>query len=156
MLLNLRLHRAIEPDDVSYVQLSADGYPQGVHWERNIKNRGRERSEKDAFIVHFNCTVGWSNIDEMHANGLENFDYHQRKVWNMLRHDMWKGDIPEGMSKPDEIVEMGPGPLTEAYRAEKRANRGRRGRRGEGRRARKKREAQEKAEAEANAKKSAE
>ena len=67
MLLNLRLHRAIEPDDVSYVQLSADGYPQGVHWERNIKNRGRERAENDAFIVHFNCTVGWSNIDEMHA-----------------------------------------------------------------------------------------
>ena len=104
MLLNLRLHRAIEPDDISYVQLSADGYPQGVHWERNIKNRGRERSENDAFIVHFNCTVGWSNIDEMHANGLENFDYHQRKVWNMLRHDMWLGDIPEGMSKPDEIL----------------------------------------------------
>lgn len=140
MLLNLRLHRAIEPDDVSYVQLSADGYPQGVHWERNIKNRGRERAENDAFIVHFNCTVGWSNIDEMHANGLENFDYHQRKVWNMLRHDMWLGDIPEGMSKPDEIVEMGPGPLTEAYRAEKRANRGRRKPRGEGRRARKERE----------------
>ena len=67
MLLNLRLHRAIETDDINYVQLSANGYPQGVHWERNIKNRGRERAEQDAFIVHFNCTVGWSNIDEMHA-----------------------------------------------------------------------------------------
>jgi hypothetical protein len=43
------------------------------------------------------------------------------------------------MSKPDKIVEMGPGPLTEAYRAEKRANRGRRKPRGEGRRARKER-----------------
>ena len=28
MLLNLRLHRAIEPDDINYVQLSANGYPQ--------------------------------------------------------------------------------------------------------------------------------
>ena len=137
MLLNLRLHRAIEPDDINYVQLSANGYPQGVHWERNIKNRGRERAEQDAFIVHFNCTVGWSNIDEMTANGLQNFDYHQRKVWNMLRHDMWKGDVPEGMVVPDEIIEMKPGPLTEAYRAEKRARRGRRKPRGEGRRKRK-------------------
>jgi len=137
MLLNLRLHRAIEPDDINYVQLSANGYPQGVHWERNIKNRGRERAEQDAFIVHFNCTVGWSNIDEMHANGLQNFDYHQRKIWNMLRHDMWKGEVPEGMIKPEEIVEMKPGPLTEAYRAEKRARRGRRKPRGEGRRKRK-------------------
>jgi hypothetical protein len=137
MLLNLRLHRAIEPDDINYVQLSANGYPQGVHWERNIKNRGRERAEQDAFIVHFNCTVGWSNIDEMTANGLHNFDYHQRKVWNMLRHDMWKGDIPEGMIVPEEIVEMKPGPLTEAYRAEKKARRGRRKPRGEGRRKRK-------------------
>lgn len=137
MLLNLRLHRAIEPDDINYVQLSANGYPQGVHWERNIKNRGRERAEQDAFIVHFNCTVGWSNIDEMTANGLQNFDYHQRKVWNMLRHDMWKGDVPEGMIVPKEIVEMKPGPLTEAYRAEKRARRGRRKPRGEGRRKRK-------------------
>ena len=138
MLLNLRLHRAIEPDDINYVQLSANGYPQGVHWERNIKNRGRERAEQDAFIVHFNCTVGWSNIDEMTANGLHNFDYHQRKVWNMLRHDMWKGDVPEGMVVPDEIVEMKPGPLTEAFRAEKRARRGRRKPRGEGRRKRNK------------------
>jgi hypothetical protein len=129
MLLNLRLHRAIEPDDINYVQLSANGYPQGVHWERNIKNRGRERAEEDAFIVHFNCTVGWSNIDEMTANGLHNFDYHQRKVWNMLRHGMWKGDVPEGMIVPKKIVEMKPGPLTEAYRAEKRARRGRRKRR---------------------------
>lgn len=137
MLLNLRLHRAIEPDDINYVQLSANGYPQGVHWERNIKNRGRERAEQDAFIVHFNCTVGWSNIDEMTANGLHNFDYHQRKVWNMLRHDMWKGDVPEGMIVPEEIVEMKPGPLTEAYRAEKKARRGRRKPRGEGRRKRK-------------------
>ena len=137
MLLNLRLHRAIEPDDINYVQLSANGYPQGVHWERNIKNRGRERAEEDAFIVHFNCTVGWSNIDEMTANGLHKFDYHQRKVWNMLRHDMWKGDVPEGMVVPDEIVEMKPGPLTEAFRAEKRARRGRRKPRGEGRRKRK-------------------
>ena len=137
MLLNLRLHRAIEPDDINYIQLSANGYPQGVHWERNIKNRGRERAEQDAFIVHFNCTVGWSNIDEMTANGLQDFDYHQRKVWNMLRHDMWKGDVPEGMVKPDEIIEMKPGPLTEAYRAEKRARRGRRKPRGEGRRKRK-------------------
>tara|TARA_B100001093_G_scaffold195390_1_gene187849 strand:+ start:4435 stop:5397 length:963 start_codon:yes stop_codon:yes gene_type:complete len=137
MLLNLRLHRAIEPDDINYVQLSANGYPQGVHWERNIKNRGRERAEQDAFIVHFNCTVGWSNIDEMTANGLQDFDYHQRKVWNMLRHDMWKGDVPEGMVVPDEIVEMKPGPLTEAYRAEKKARRGRRKPRGEGRRKRK-------------------
>ena len=137
MLLNLRLHRAIEPDDINYIQLSANGYPQGVHWERNIKNRGRERAEEDAFIVHFNCTVGWSNIDEMHANGLQNFDYHQRKIWNMLRHDMWKGEVPEGMVKPEEIVEMKPGPLTEAYRAEKRARRGRRKPRGEGRRKRK-------------------
>jgi len=126
MLLNLRLHRAIEPDDINYVQLSANGYPQGVHWERNIKNRGRERAEQDAFIVHFNCTVGWSNIDEMTANGLHNFDYHQRKVWNMLRHDMWKGDVPEGMIVPKEIVEMKPGPLTKAFRAEKRSRRGRR------------------------------
>jgi hypothetical protein len=126
MLLNLRLHRAIEPDDINYVQLSANGYPQGVHWERNIKNRGRERAEQDAFIVHFNCTVGWSNIDEMTANGLHNFDYHQRKVWNMLRHDMWQGDVPEGMVIPEEIVEMKPGPLTEAFRAEKRSRRGRR------------------------------
>jgi len=138
MLLNLRLHRAIEPDDINYVQLSANGYPQGVHWERNIKNRGRERAEQDAFIVHFNCTVGWSNIDEMTANGLHNFDYHQRKVWNMLRHDMWKGDVPEGMIVPEEIVEMKPGPLTEAYRAEKKARRGRRKPRGEGRRKRNK------------------
>ena len=138
MLLNLRLHRAIEPDDINYVQLSANGYPQGVHWERNIKNRGRERAERDAFIVHFNCTVGWSNIDEMHANGLQNFDYHQRKIWNMLRHDMWKGDVPEGMTVPNEIVEMKPGPLTEAFRAEKRARRGRRKPRGEGRRKRNK------------------
>jgi len=137
MLLNLRLHRAIEPDDINYAQLSANGYPQGVHWERNIKNRGRERAEEDAFIVHFNCTVGWSNIDEMTANGLQDFDYHQRKVWNMLRHDMWQGDVPEGMVVPDEIVEMKPGPLTEAYRAEKRARRGRRRPRGEGRRKRK-------------------
>lgn len=137
MLLNLRLHRAIKPDDINYVQLSANGYPQGVHWERNIKNRGRERAEQDAFIVHFNCTVGWSNIDEMHANGLQNFDYHQRKIWNMLRHDMWKGEVPEGMVKPEEIVEMKPGPLTEAYRAEKKARRGRRKPRGEGRRKRK-------------------
>ena len=137
MLLNLRLHRAIEPDDINYVQLSANGYPQGVHWERNIKNRGRERAEQDAFIVHFNCTVGWSNIDEMTANGLHNFDYHQRKVWNMLRHDMWKGDVPEGMIVPEEIVEMKPGHLTEAYRAEKKARRGRRKPRGEGRRKRK-------------------
>lgn len=138
MLLNLRLHRAIEPDDINYVQLSANGYPQGVHWERNIKNRGRERAEEDAFIVHFNCTVGWSNIDEMTANGLQDFDYHQRKVWNMLRHDMWKGDVPEGMVVPDEIVEMKPGPLTEAYRAEKKARRGRRKPRGEDRRKRNK------------------
>tara|TARA_B110000444_G_C18690698_1_gene524129 strand:- start:261 stop:959 length:699 start_codon:yes stop_codon:yes gene_type:complete len=123
MLLNLRLHRAIEPDDINYVQLSANGYPQGVHWERNIKNRGRERAEQDAFIVHFNCTVGWSNIDEMTANGLHNFDYHQRKVWNMLRHDMWKGDVPENMIVPKEIVEMKPGPLTKAFRAEKKARR---------------------------------
>lgn len=137
MLLNLRLHRAIEPDDINYIQLSANGYPQGVHWERNIKNRGRERAEQDAFIVHFNCTVGWSNIDEMTANGLHNFDYHQRKVWNMLRHDMWKGDVPEGMVVPDEIIEMKPGPLTEAYRAEKKARRGRRKPRREGRRKRK-------------------
>ena len=137
MLLNLRLQRAIEPDDINYAQLSANGYPQGVHWERNIKNRGRERAEEDAFIVHFNCTVGWSNIDEMTANGLQDFDYHQRKVWNMLRHDMWQGDVPEGMVVPDEIVEMKPGPLTEAYRAEKRARRGRRRPRGEGRRKRK-------------------
>jgi len=137
MLLNLRLHRAIEPDDINYTQLSANGYPQGVHWERNIKNRGRERAEEDAFIVHFNCTVGWSNIDEMTANGLHNFDYHQRKVWNMLRHDMWQGDISEGMVIPEEIIEMKPGPLTEAYRAEKRARRGRRRPRGEGRRNRK-------------------
>ena len=137
MLLNLRLHRAIEPDDINYIQLSANGYPQGVHWERNIKNRGRERAEEDAFIVHFNCTVGWSNIDEMTANGLQDFDYHQRKVWNMLRHDMWKGDVPEGMDVPKEIVEMKPGPLTEAFRAEKRARRGRRKPRGEGRRKRK-------------------
>ena len=137
MLLNLRLHRAIEPDDINYIQLSANGYPQGVHWERNIKNRGRERAEQDAFIVHFNCTVGWSNIDEMTANGLQDFDYHQRKVWNMLRHDMWKGDVPDGMSKPDEIIEMKPGPLTKAYRAEKRARRARRKPRGEGRRKRK-------------------
>ena len=137
MLLNLRLHRAIEPDDINYVQLSANGYPQGVHWERNIKSRGRERAEQDAFIVHFNCTVGWSNIDEMHANGLQNFDYHQRKIWNMLRHDMWKGEVPEGMIVPDEIIEMKPGPLTEAYRAEKRARRCRRKPRGEGRRKRK-------------------
>jgi hypothetical protein len=138
MLLNLRLHRAIEPDDINYVQLSANGYPQGVHWERNIKNRGRERAEQDAFIVHFNCTVGWSNIDEMHANRLQNFDYHQRKIWNMLRHDMWKGEVPEGMVVPNEIVEMKPGPLTEAYRAEKRARRGRRKPRGEGLRKRNK------------------
>ena len=138
MLLNLRLHRAIEPDDINYIQLSANGYPQGVHWERNIKNRGRERAEEDAFIVHFNCTVGWSIIDEMTANGLHNFDYHQRKVWNMLRHDMWKGDVPEGMIVPEEIVEMKPGPLTEAYRAEKKARRGRRKPRGEGRRKRNK------------------
>ena len=137
MLLNLRLHRAIEPDDINYIQLSANGYPQGVHWERNIKNRGRERAEQDAFIVHFNCTVGWSNIDEMTANGLHNFDYHQRKVWNVLRHDMWKGDVPEGMVVPDEIIEMKPGPLTEAYRAEKKARRGRRKPRREGRRKRK-------------------
>ena len=137
MLLNLRLHRAIEPDDINYIQLSANGYPQGVHWERNIKNRGRERAEQDAFIVHFNCTVGWSNIDEMTANGLHNFDYHQRKVWNMLRHDMWKGDVPEGMVVPDEIIEMKPGPLTEAYRAEKKARRGRRKPRRESRRKRK-------------------
>lgn len=136
MLLNLRLHRAIEPDDINYVQLSANGYPQGVHWERNIKNRGRERAEQDAFIVHFNCTVGWSNIDEMTANGLHNFDYHQRKIWNMLRHDMWKGEVPEGMVKPEEIIEMKPGPLTEAFRAEKRARRARKPR-GEGRRKRK-------------------
>jgi len=136
MLLNLRLHRAIEPDDINYVQLSANGYPQGVHWERNIKNRGRERAEQDAFIVHFNCTVGWSNIDEMTANGLHNFDYHQRKIWNMLRHDMWKGEVPEGMVKPEEITEMKPGPLTEAFRAEKRARRARKPR-GEGRRKRK-------------------
>lgn len=136
MLLNLRLHRAIEPDDINYVQLSANGYPQGVHWERNIKNRGRERAEQDAFIVHFNCTVGWSNIDEMTANGLHNFDYHQRKIWNMLRHDMWKGEVPEGMVKPEEIIEMKPGPLTEAFRAEKRARRTRKPR-GEGRRKRK-------------------
>ena len=108
MLLNLRLHRAIEPDDINYVQLSANGYPQGVHWERNIKNRGRERAEQDAFIVHFNCTVGWSNIDEMTANGLQNFDYHQRKVWNMLRHDMWKGEVLKGMVVTDEIIEMKP------------------------------------------------
>ena len=137
MLLNLRLHRAIEPDDINYIQLSANGYPQGVHWERNIKNRGRERAEQDAFIVHFNCTVGWSNIDEMTANGLHNFDYHQRKVWNMLRHDMWKGEVPEGMIVTEEIVEMKPGPLTEAYRAEKKARRGRRKPRREGRRKRK-------------------
>jgi len=136
MLLNLRLHRAIEPDDINYVQLSANGYPQGVHWERNIKNRGRERAEQDAFIVHFNCTVGWSNIDEMTANGLHNFDYHQRKIWNMLRHDMWKGDVPEGMVVPEQIIEMKPGPLTEAFRAEKRARRARKPR-GEGRRKRK-------------------
>jgi len=138
MLLNLRLHRAIEPDDVSYVQLSADGYPQGVHWERNIAKHGREKAEETAFIVHFNCTVGWSNHDEMHANGLQNFDYHQRKVWNMLRHGMWQGDVPEGLVVPDEIVEMKPGPITEAFRAEKRARRGRRKPRGEGRRKRNK------------------
>ena len=142
MLLNLRLHRAIETDDINYVQLSANGYPQGVHWERNIKNRGRKRAEQDAFIVHFNCTVGWSNIDEMTANGLQDFDYHQRKVWNMLRHDMWKGDVPEGMVVPDEIIEMKPGPLTEAYRAEKRARRARRKPRGEGRRKRKENKAE--------------
>ena len=39
---------------------------------------------------------------------------------------MWVGDVPEGMSVPEEIVEMKPGPLTEAYRAEKRSRRGRR------------------------------
>ena len=57
MLLNLRLHRAIEPDDINYVQLSANGYPQGVHWERNIKNRGRERAEQDAFIRYNTCLL---------------------------------------------------------------------------------------------------
>ena len=33
----------------------------------------------------------------------------------MLRHDMWRGEVPEGMTVPEEIVEMKPGPLTEAY-----------------------------------------
>ena len=46
------------------------------------------------------------------------------------------GDVPE------EIVEMKPGPLTEAYRAEKRARRGRRKPRGEGRRKRKENKAE--------------
>ena len=55
----------------------------------------------------------------------------------MLRHDMWKGEVPEGMTVPEEIVEMKAGPLTEKYRAEKRARRGRRKPRGEGRRKRK-------------------
>ncbi len=136
MLLNLRLHRAIEPDDVSYVQLSADKYPQGVHWERNIAKHGLAKARENAYIIHFNCTVGWSNMDEMHANGLQNFDYHQRKVWNMLRHNMWEGEVPVGLTVPDKIVEMKPGPLTEAYRAEKRARRGHRKPRGEGRRKR--------------------
>ena len=54
----------------------------------------------------------------------------------MLRHDMWKGEVPEGMVVPEEIVEMKPGPLTEAFRAEKRARRARKPR-GEGRRKRK-------------------
>ena len=66
-LLNLRLHRAINPDNISYVQLSSNYYPQGVHWERNIKSKGLDKTKKEAYIVHFNCTIGWSNIDEMHA-----------------------------------------------------------------------------------------
>lgn len=41
----------------------------------------------------------------------------------MLRHDMWKGDVPENMIVPKEIVEMKPGPLTKAFRAEKKARR---------------------------------
>ena len=87
---------------------------------------GREKAEENASIVHFNCTVGWSNVDEMHANGLQNYSYHERKIWNMLRHGMWLGDIPEGMTVPNKIVEMKPGPLTAEYRRQKRANRGRR------------------------------
>ncbi len=88
-LLNLRLHRAIEPDDVSYKQLSAQQYPQGVHWERNIEKLGREEAEKRAVIIHFNCTVGWSNPEEEKANGLDKLNYHDKKVWNLSRHDMW-------------------------------------------------------------------
>lgn len=123
MLLNLRLHRAIDTDDINYLPLSADGYPQGVHWERNIAKHGREKAEENAFIVHFNCTVGWSNVDEMHANGLQDYTYHERKIWNMLRHGMWLGDVPEGMKVPESIVQMKPGPLTEEYRKHRRANR---------------------------------
>ena len=123
MLLNLRLHRAIDTDDIKYLPLSADGYPQGVHWERNIAKHGREKAEENAFIVHFNCTVGWSNVDEMHANGLQDYTYHERKIWNMLRHGMWLGDVPEGMKVPENIVQMKPGPLTEEYRKHRRANR---------------------------------
>lgn len=121
-LLNLRLHRAINPDNISYVQLSSNYYPQGVHWERNIKSKGLDKTKKEAYIVHFNCTIGWSNIDEMHANNLQNFDYHQRKIWNMLRYDMWHGYIPTGMKKPSSIIEMKPGILTKEYREQKRIN----------------------------------
>ena len=41
-------------------------------------------------------------------NGLQDFDYHQRKVWNMLRHNMWEGEVPVGLTAPDKIVEMKP------------------------------------------------
>ncbi len=99
MLLNLRLHRAIEFDDINYVQLSAKGYPQGVHWERNIAKYGRKNAEQDAFIVHFNCNVGWSNINEMKANNLHVCNYHDRKVWNMLRYNMWHEKIPQSLIK---------------------------------------------------------
>lgn len=124
MLLNLRLHRAIDTDDVSYGQLCANKYPQGVHWERNVKKTSILHAKSDAYIVHFNCTVGWSNLDEMHANNIHELSYHDKKIWNMLRYDMWYGDVS---SKLDDmlpvsydIITCKPGPLTEAYRSRRR------------------------------------
>ena len=55
----------------------------------------------------------------------------------MLRHDMWRGEVPEGMTVPEEIVEMKPGTIDKSIHQEKRARRGRRKPRGEGRRKRK-------------------
>ena len=43
----------------------------------------------------------------MTANGLQDFDYHQRKVWNMLRHNMWEGEVYIWiMVVTDKIIEM--------------------------------------------------
>ena len=61
--------------------------------------------QKKMHLLFLLLAAGWSNIDEMTANGLQDFDYHQRKVWNMLRHDMWK-EASRRYGCSDEIIEM--------------------------------------------------